>query len=154
MPHLLLIAAFICLFTSVWAGNEPNQPWTPPTCRKGKVIVLQEKIKIQDELKLVLNGKLASTGDCISTVKLGLLKRNHLNSWDTLVDITELGTLLCGLDRENWHHDTVSTSFLYAAFFSRISKETGRAGRYCFTYLVLRRKRSVLRRTNEFEIMD
>lgn len=120
--------------------------------RNSTAVVLNEKVEIQDEIKLLLNGELAATGDCNPKVKLGLIKKNNLNIWDTIVDINKLGTLLCGFDRHIWSNDTITTSLLDYTFMSHFKKGHEASGTYSFTYVVFKRNKPLICRTNEFII--
>lgn len=120
--------------------------------RNSTAVVLNEKVEIQDEIKLLLNGELASKGDCNPEVKLGLIKKNNLNIWDTIVDIYKLGTLQCGFDRHIWSNDTIATSLLNYTFMSHFKKRHEASGIYSFTYVVFKRNKPLICRTNEFII--
>lgn len=114
--------------------------------------MLSGKVKFPDDVKILPNGKLATTGDCETTVKLGLIKKTNFNTWHTLFNITDLGTLLCGFDRHNWRKDTMTTSLLNYTFISHIKNEKEMSGTYCFTYVEFRRSNSIVCKTNEFKI--
>ena len=131
--------------TTEWKSNASLR-------RNPSAVVLNEKVKIQDEIKLLLNGELAATGDCNPEVKLGLIKKNNLNTWDTIVDITKLATHLCGLDRHIWSNDTNATSLLNYRFISHFKKVQEGYATYSFTYLVFKRNKPFICRTNEFII--
>lgn len=147
-----MIALFNSCFIEGITQPEANELKNVSQRRNSKVVVLNEKVKIQDDIKLLLNGELAATGDCTPRVQLGLIKKNHLNGWDTIVNINELGTLLCGLDRHIWSNDTITTSLLDYNFIGPFKKGKEAAGSYCFTYMEFRRNKTVIGKSNEFEI--
>jgi len=153
MIKTFTICLFICFFIVGITKTETIELKSSASLRRNSTaVVLNEKIEIQDDIKLLLNGELAATGDCNPSVKLGLIKKNNLNGWDTIVNINELGTLLCGFDRYIWSNDTITTSLLNYTFIGHFKKGKETSGTYCFTYVVFKRKKPVICKTNEFEI--
>jgi hypothetical protein len=154
MMKTTTIALLISCFAGSTASTETTESARADQRCMGKVVVLTEKVAIANDIKLLVNGELAATGDCQPRVKLGLMKRNALNGWDTLMDIHALGTLLCGFDRHKWSNDTISTSLLHYTLITPFKQGKEASGTYCFTYVAFKRGKSVMCTSNEFEIIS
>jgi hypothetical protein len=152
MINIFTIAIFISFFIGGLANKETIE--LNNFTQRSNVIVLNKKVKIQDEIKLILNGKLAASGDCQPTIKLGLIKKNNINDWDTLVNINNLGTLQCGFGLHNWCNDTITISLFNYTFINNFRKRTEISGIYCFTYMEIKKYKTVVCKSNEFEIIQ
>lgn len=146
---LLLISMFSIVLAGYQGGAlKPSLKFSSHK-NNSYVIVLGDNFHYFDEIKLAVNGNLETTGDCTPTPKLGLLRRNDKNGWDTLIHVETLGTLMCGFGTQKWETDTVTTGFAdhyrswYGAEYS---------GTYCFTYIVIQKHKSAVRSTNEFKV--
>lgn len=148
-----LYIPLIAFFTIV-SGNsmaELNIQQSPPNTKKGTVVVLGNKYHYYEEIKIIALGKLADLGDCGPTVKLGLIKKNA-NGWDTVVQIAQIPTLMCGFDSALWHGDTVNAQINNFPNNSYFKTESDIPGTYRFTYMYYKKNKSVLASTNEFEL--
>ena len=71
------------------------------------LIVLDAIYQSFDGLTVVCNGLLESTGEMQPRVKVGLIRRNNMGQWDTIVDIGSVGVLPFGPKKFKWNKDTL-----------------------------------------------
>lgn len=73
---------------------------------KASVRAAKSSFGTGDTLWVLANGLLQTTGACNGSLQWGLLQKRAA-SWDTLVDITSLTQLDCGLPTQQLHHDQI-----------------------------------------------
>lgn len=117
------------------------------------VKVLSDTFNIDNQIPLLLNGTLGATGECNPTIQLGLLKLDAENNWDTIVNINNLGVLMCGLDRNNWANDTAFVLLNDYRFIAALKNQFDYSGTYCFTYLLYKKKKIQIINTNAFTLV-
>lgn len=147
----LLIAAIS--FSSIVGGiafSKTNDQTTQSKFKTSLVKVIEVKGPLYGDITVLLNGKLATTGDCSPTIKLGLIKKNG-EVWDTISDIAKTGVLQCGLGSNVWKNDTTIVSLLNNNYLNYFSKKENIPGTYCFTYIRYKRGKSIISSTNSFE---
>ncbi|MEZ4772002.1 MAG: hypothetical protein R3D00_02390 [Bacteroidia bacterium] len=76
----------------------------------------------------------------------------NIDVWDTIVDISQLGVMMCGFDSHIWHGDTARAILINVHSSEYFKKRTDFPGTYCFTYMTFVSNKTIVMRTNEFQI--
>jgi|GEM_PF-3601182 len=133
--------------------NEASTSEFSSVSRKSEYIkVLDTSYKYGDEIKLLVQGKLRATGDCVASPQLGLIRKNETNNWDTLVAVNELPVFTCGFGSHVWSKDTIAI-FLPEIVKPYIYDKMRVSGIYRFTFIPYKSGNAVIKSSNEFKIV-
>lgn len=133
--------------------NEASTTGFYNIARKSEYIeLLDTTYKYGDEIKLLVQGKLRATGDCIASPQLGLIRKNEANNWDTLIAVNELPVFTCGFGSHVWSKDTIAI-FLPEIIKPYIYAKMRVSDIYRLTFIHYKLGKPVIRSSNEFKIV-
>jgi hypothetical protein len=119
--------------------------------KEAHLIVLDSVYQSFDGLTVVCNGLLESTGDQQPRVKVGLIRRNNLGQWDTIVDLGSVGVLPFGPEKFKWNNDTLKI-LPPVQFFPTVIDQIKYSGVYKLTFVSYNKGKPHVQSSNEFII--
>lgn len=102
-------------------------------------------------LTAVCNGEFQTTGDCSPQIKVGLIKKNNIGQWDTIVNIEHIGTFMCGVGNYICSNDTIEISLPHN-YYPEINDFSDFSGAYKLTFFAVIRGKKIKQSSNEFLI--
>jgi hypothetical protein len=119
--------------------------------KEAHLIVLDSVYESFNGLTVVCNGLLESTGDMQPRVKVGLIRRNNMGQWDTIVDLGSVGVLPFGPEKFKWNNDTLKI-LPPVQFYPTVIEQIQFSGVYKLTFVSYHKGKPHVQSSNEFII--
>lgn len=147
--------------TSAMSLIDTQSFWTPiktaALVQNGKLT--ERSVKVLDStysnfeqgLTVVCNGLIEATGDYQPRIKVGLIRKNSTEQWDTIVKIGSVGVLPFGPLKYKWKNDTLKIR-LPVEYYPTSKDQIVYNGIFKLIYIEYKGAKRQIRSSNEFLI--
>lgn len=102
-------------------------------------------------LTVVCNGLFEATGDNLPNIKVGLIKKNSVGKWDTIVKIGAVGVIQVGPEKYKWKNDTLKIK-LPVEYYPTSTNQIVYSGVFKLIYYECNGSKRQIKSSNEFLI--